>query len=106
MLWDKAASHQVLLDDPLQNRRIASRVPRTLGIYNGDRSLFANSKAIRFRAVETSLLGKSELPQPTLEIIPSFKGPLLVAALGFGLIAAEEYVPAGRWNPQGFGNCP
>ena len=54
----------MLVDDPLQNCRIASSVPRAFGIHDRDRTAFADAKAIRFRTENAAGLGQAKLLEP------------------------------------------
>src|SRR5436190_10309474 len=97
MLRDERIGHdatpnQVLLDDPLEDGRIAVRVPRALRIDDGDGAALADPQAVRFRPQNPAGLGETELPEPALEKIPRGQAAILLAALGCRLIAAEKDV--------------
>ena len=98
MLEDDVVEHgatadQVLLDDSLEHRWIASAVPRALRVDHGDRPLLADAQAVGLGAVDAALLREAELPEAPLEVVPGREPALLLAALGGGLVAAEEDVP-------------
>jgi hypothetical protein len=50
-----ASGDEMLLDDPLEDRRIALPVPRALWIHDGDRSAFADAQAVHFGAKNAAL---------------------------------------------------
>src|SRR5262245_19415220 len=82
----------MLLNDPLENRRIAGGIPNALRIHDGDGSAFADAEAVRLCAQDAALLRQPELFQPALQEIPRREAPTLVAALRVRLIAAEKNV--------------
>src|SRR3954447_8298211 len=94
-LFDHPAADEVLLDDPLEHRRIAPRVPRALRIDDRDRSAFADPQAVGLAAKNAALLRQPELLEPSLQVVPGREPPLLVATLRLRLIAAEKDVPPG-----------
>src|SRR4051812_13016369 len=77
---DDAAADEMLLDDPLEHRRIAPAVPRTFRIDDGDRSALANLQAVHFRSQNAALVGESKLLQTFLQEIPRGYAGRLVAA--------------------------
>src|SRR5262252_704252 len=83
----------MLLDDPLEDRRIAARVPRALRVDDGDRSALADAEAIRFRAQDAALLRQPELLEAPFEELPRREAAFLLAALRIRLVAAEKDVP-------------
>src|SRR5258708_32453586 len=87
-----AAADQVFLDDPLEDRRIALRVPRALGIDDGDGAAFADAKTVRFRPQRAALLGEPEFLEPALEKLPCRQAAIFLAAFPVRLIAAEKDV--------------
>jgi hypothetical protein len=91
---DYAAANQMFLDDPLEDRRIALRVPRAFGINDGDWAALADAEAIRFRPQNAALLSETELLQPALEKLPCREAPIFLAAFRVRLIAAEKDVTA------------
>src|SRR5262245_16541786 len=93
ILLDDSPGDQVILDDPLQHRRIAGAIPRAFGIDDRNRSAFTNAQAVRFRAQDAALLRQAELLEPLFQEIPRSETSLLVAALRLRLIAAQEDVP-------------
>ncbi len=82
----------MLIDDPLEHRRIASSVPGTFRVYDRDRATFANAETIRLRAENATGLGQAQLLEPLLQKFPCFDGSLPVAAFRVGLIGAQEDV--------------
>src|SRR5262245_10426178 len=91
-LANRLAANEMLLDDPLEDRRIAGGVPQPFRIDHGNGSAFADTQAVRFGAEDAALLRQAELLQPALEELPRREAAILVAALRVGLIAAEENV--------------
>src|SRR5207247_5881358 len=89
---DEGASDQVLLNDPLEHRRIARTVPGALGIDDGDRAAFADPQAVRLRTQDSSLLRQPELLQPPLQKLPCCEPAVLLATLRGRLVAAEKDV--------------
>src|SRR4051794_20716588 len=98
MPGDERISHdapgdEMLLDDPLEDGRIALRVPRAFGVDDRDRSAFADAQAVGLGAEDAALLRQTELLQPPLEKLPRGEAAVFLAALRVRLIAAEEDVP-------------
>src|SRR5713101_3205014 len=90
----------MFLDDSLENRRIAVRVPGALGIDDGNRSALANPKAVCFCPQDAALLRQPTLLQPALEQLPRRQTAIFFAALRVGLIAAEKDVPPRHADPD------
>src|SRR5262249_23217143 len=90
---DRPAADEMLLNNPLEDRRIAFAVPGTIGIDNGNRSAFADAQAVGFRSHDAALLRQPQLLQAGFQKLPGGEAAILVAALGFGLVAAEKHVP-------------
>ena len=55
-LLHRSTSHEVLLDDPFEHRRVAVVVPGPFRIDDGDGSLLADAQAIGLGAVDPALL--------------------------------------------------
>ena len=89
---DDAAADEMIVDDALEDRRIAAPIPRALGIDDRDRSTFADAQAIRLRAENAALLRQTEFLQPPLEKLPRGEPAFLLTAFRIGLIAAEKNV--------------
>ena len=102
---DHAASDQVSLDDPLENRRVARAVPRPFRVDDGDRPAFADPQAVGLGAQHPALLGQPQLAQPALQIGPGGEAALAIAALRMGLVGAEQHVPLRRGHPDGGGSA-
>ena len=68
-------------------------VPGALGIDDGDRTAFADAKAVRLGAQDAALLGQPELLEAPLQKVPRREAAILVAAFRLRLIAAEKDVP-------------
>ena len=58
----------MLLNDALQNWRIALSIPRSVRIHNGHWAAFTDSQTVRFGPVHATLFGKTQLVEPALEI--------------------------------------
>src|SRR5438105_273079 len=89
---NESAGNEMFLNDPLEHRRIALRVPRAFGIDDGNGPAFADPQAIRFGAKDAALLRQLELLQSPLEELPGRETALFLAALRVRLIAAEKDV--------------
>jgi hypothetical protein len=104
VIGDDASTDQVFLDDSLEHGRFTAAVPRAFGIDNRNWAARANPQAIRLGAKHTALAGQVQFGQSRLQILPSFQRPLLVAALGDRLVAAEEDVALNTVDAQIPGN--
>src|SRR4051812_26965704 len=91
---DEASADEMLLNDPLENGRVAPGVPRAFRVDDRDRSAFANAQAVGLGAQDAALLGQAELLQPPFEKVPRGEPAVFLAALRVGLVAAEEDVAA------------
>src|SRR5258708_1038383 len=89
---DDSAAHEVLLDDSLEDRRIAAAIPCPFRVDDRDRSALANAQAVGFRSQDAALVGQPELPQPLLQKIPRRNTRRLVTALRRSLVGAQEDV--------------
>ncbi|MCK7524005.1 MAG: hypothetical protein MZV64_43455 [Ignavibacteriales bacterium] len=78
-------------------------VPGALGVDHGDGPGLAHAQAVRARAQHAAGVRQPELPQPALQVLPGGDGPLAVAALRLGLVAAQEDVAAGGGNADALG---
>ena len=106
-----AAGDQMFLNDSLQHRRIALSVPGTFRVDDCNRTTFANAEAVGFRAKDAALFGELQFFETPLQECPCREATFLLAALGFGLIAAEKnmaprdgYTDAGRDFSLGIGH--
>ena len=99
---DDAAADEMLLDDSLEDGRIALPVPGALRIHDRDRTAFADPEAIGLRPQDPAPLGQTELLQPCLQVFPGCDAAILVAAFRLGLLAAEKNVPARHGHADGF----
>src|SRR5688572_17487266 len=95
---------EVLLNDPFQHGRIALPVPRTFGIDDGYRSTLADPEAVGLGSKNATLLGQTELLQPSLQEVPCDEAALFLTALGRRLIAAEKDVSPRNGNTDVCGN--
>jgi len=107
-----AAGDQMFLNDSLQHRRITLSVPRTFRVDDCNRTTFADAEAVGFGAKDAALLGELQLFETPLQKRPCGEAALLLAALGFGLIAAEKnmaprdgHTDAGRDFSLGIGHA-
>src|SRR4051794_27736870 len=94
----RLATDQVLLDDPLEDRRIALAVPRAFRIHDGNRTAFTDAQAIGLGAQDAALFGEPELLKARFQKLPRDEAAMQVAALRLGLIAAEKDVAPGNRN--------
>ena len=102
MVANDASLDEMLLDDPLEDRRVALTVPSTFGIHNGDRAAFADSQAVRLRSQNPALVGQAKFLQALLEKVPRDEPAFLLATFGRRLIAAEKDVaPCFRYSDGG-----
>src|SRR5262249_4311103 len=101
-----AAADEMLLDDPLEDRRIAPAIPRPFGIDEGNRAALADSEAVRFRAQDAALFRQAELLQPPLEEVPGSQTAIFVAALRLRLVATQKNVPPRDRHADDFGLQP
>ena len=88
----------MLLDDPLEHRRIAPAVPRPFRIDHGNRPAFADAQAVGFRAKDTAGFGQPEFLEPLLQELPRLERPLAIAALRVRLIGAQKDMAARMGN--------
>ena len=102
-LFHRLAPDQMLVDDAIQDRRIALAVPGAVRIDHGDRPSFADPQAIGFRAKDPALLGQSQLLQAALQVIPRRQPAIFLAAFRVGLVAADEDVPPGHADADAVG---
>src|SRR5688572_25146547 len=91
----------MLLDDPLERRRIALAIPRAFGIDDSNRTAFADAQAVRLAAQNPALLRQSELLQALLQVVPGCDATLHVAALRLGLFSAEKNMTPGDGDADG-----
>ena len=85
-----AAGDQMFLNDSLQHRRITLSVPRTFRVDDCNRTTFADAEAVGFRAKDAALLRELQFFETPLQERPCREATFLLAAFGFGLIAAEK----------------
>src|SRR5437016_2710404 len=70
VLGDRPPADQVLLDDPVEDGRLAAPVPDPLRIDDGDRPARADPQAVRLRPLDPALLREPELLQAALQVLP------------------------------------
>jgi hypothetical protein len=61
MVGYRLAADQMLLDDALQNGRVAGAVPCALGIDNRDRATLANTETVGLCSKDAALIGNTSL---------------------------------------------
>lgn len=101
-----ASPHQVFLDDALEDARVAFAIPGALGIDYRDGPTLADAEAVGLGAIDPPQLREAELLEPALQVAPGFQGSFPVAALGLGLVGAQEDVPTDPGDPQGLRLLP
>jgi hypothetical protein len=70
ILINRYAGDQMLLNDPLEHRRVTAAIPRPFGIDDGDGAAFANAQTVCLRAQDTTGLRQPELFEPLLQKFP------------------------------------
>ena len=106
MLHDDGIPHrstpdQVLLDDPLEDRRITSTIPGAVRVHDRDWPAFANSQAVSLGPKDASLVGESQLLETALEETPRCQASLFLTALRGCLIATQKDVTRCYVDPSG-----
>ena len=99
------AGDEVLLDDAFKHGRVTVAIPGPFGVDDGNRAVGTDTQAVGLGAVDAALLAESQFLETALEVIPSIQSPLLFAAVGFGLVAAEEDMTTGLWYAHGLKNA-
>src|SRR6185436_482902 len=89
---DRLAADQMLLEDALENGRIALSVPDPVGVDHGDGATAADVEAVGAGDVHVPLARQAQLLEPLVQELPGADRPFAAAALGLGRIAAEEDV--------------
>ena len=97
------SADQVLLNDALQHFGRGGVIPDAFGIDHRNRAAFADAQAVGFGAVDA--VEQSQFGQPALEVVPGLDAAFLRAALGLGLLGAQEDMPLNRRNTQSGGDC-
>lgn len=103
MLGNWIATDDVLGDDPIEDVGRASVVPDAVGIDHRDGAIGADPQTISLCAQYAPGLGETEFAQPGLEELPRLEGGFAIAALGLGLVAAQEDVTAGAGDAHRLG---
>jgi len=80
----------MLLDDPLQNIRLAGMVPNPVWVDDSYRAVCANAEAVGFRAPKMSLSAQVDLFGSPLQVIPRSKSRFSRTAFCSGLICAKK----------------
>ena len=101
-VFDHAASDEMVGENALDVFRSAVLVPNTLGINDGDWSRETDPKAFYFAALDTALLGKTELFEARFEVIPGRYGCFASAARLFRGSNTHEDMPARLLKTEGF----
>jgi hypothetical protein len=87
---------EMFLNDAFEHRRITVAVPSPFRVHDRNRTTLADAEAVGFGAKDAAPLRELQLFEATLQKIPRRDAPLLVAAFGFGLIAAKKNVAPGN----------
>jgi len=90
----------MFLDEPLQHLWSATSAPDEIRADDCNRASDANLQAVRLDAHHPAPNRKPQLLLSALEIVSRFPVGLLVAALGFGLVRAEEDMVLGHAQPD------
>ena len=93
VLLDGPPADEVLLDDPLEDGRVARAVPHSLGIDDGDGAAGADPQAVRLVPLHAAARREAELLQARLQVGPRGVRALPLGALRLRLVAAQEDVP-------------
>ena len=102
MLGHHATGDQMFLNDAFEHRRITVAVPRSFRVHDRNRTTLADAEAVGFGAKDAAPLRELQLFEATLQKIPRRDATLLIAAFGFGLIAAKKNVaPRNRHTNAG-----
>lgn len=99
---DGFAFNEVLLDDLFKVFGIATSVPCSFRVNDGDGALFAEAEAIGFCSEDASFFREFEFLESFFEVVPGFKRDSFAAALGFSLVAAKEDVSLGPGDAERF----
>jgi hypothetical protein len=106
-LGDGVAGEEVFLDDAFEDFGGAGVVPGAFGVDDGDGAVDADLEAIGLGAVDEGVgAGEFEFLEAALEVIPGGDAFLLVAALGLGLVSAEEDMAFDFFDAQISDGCP
>tara|TARA_Y100001954_G_scaffold214191_1_gene243449 strand:- start:94 stop:411 length:318 start_codon:yes stop_codon:yes gene_type:complete len=100
IVFDDFASDEMLLNDAFKHWRGASGVPDPFGIDHCNWTIHTNAQAVGFGSEDAALFGESKFFESGFKVVPCFKAQLFITALGFGLIAAKQDVPARVIDPQ------
>ncbi len=100
MRLDYLPTDQVLLNDPLEHRRITCSIPSPFRIHDPHWPTLTDPETVGLSAQHTPLLGQPELTQTPLQIHPSDKPALPGTALRLGLVTAQEDVPPRDRHPD------
>ena len=96
------AVEQMALDDLFEHLRRAGVIPNSIRINDRDRPMRADAQAVDLAAINQRLWAHQiELVQPLLEELPRGECLLAWGAVRFGLIGAQENVPAVLFQAQG-----
>jgi hypothetical protein len=106
MILHRTPPDQMLLDDALEHGRVAPAIPRSLRIDHGDGPPLTDAEAVGLGAIDPTPLREPQLLEPALEVLPGRDGAIALRALGFGLVGAEEDVPADAGDAEGLGLGP
>lgn len=81
----------MLLDDPFKDSRRARMIPDGFRVYDGNRTMNADTQAIRFGAINQRVWAdEMEFFQALLQILPRLQTFLFRSAVRFRLIGAQK----------------
>ena len=103
-ILDDPSADQMLLDYPLERRRVAFAVPRALGIDDCYRAAFTDPEAIHLRAKYSALIRQAQVGESLLQELPGFHAARQVAAFWLRLLGAKEDVAARDGHANRLGN--
>jgi hypothetical protein len=92
-LADDLATHEVLLNDPLERLGVAMAVPHAVGLHDEDRAAFADVEAGTLGAENLVRLAELQFLQPLAEKLPSRFHFAATGALGGIAVGTHEQLP-------------
>lgn len=92
ILPDRLTTNEVLLNNPLQHRRVAVSVPGSFGVDHCNRTAEADTKAIGLGTEYSAPPGELQFFQSLFEKVPGDERSFPVAAFRLALVATQEDV--------------
>ena len=80
---------------------LQSSVPDTFRVDNGNRSAFADAKAVCLRPQDPALFRQLQFLEAPLQVVPRRKAVLPVTAFRVGLIATQKNMTPRHRDPDG-----